>query len=116
MAKDKNLALDRKEKKKWAMKASYFSFAPPPGWVQGDWLPSRVTKKEVRDLAADGFVLEAGWRLPDASKVEPAPNPDERVLLTAHIDRGFSMSPHPFFRAFLNYFGAQLHHLAPNVP
>lgn len=84
-------------------------------WYQGDWLPSRVTEKEERDLVAGGFVPEMKWRLPDASKVKPAPNPDERLLLTSHIDRGFSMPPHPFFRAFLNYFGMQLRHLPPSA-
>jgi hypothetical protein len=48
-------------------------------------------------------------------EVEPEPRDGERVLLLTHIERGFSMPPHPFFRAFLNYFGAQLHHLPPNA-
>lgn len=25
------------------------------------------------------------------------------------------MSPHPFFRGFLSYYGAQLHHIPPNA-
>ena len=37
------------------------------------------------------------------------------VLLATHVDRGFSLPPHPFFRGFLNFFGAQLHHFTPNT-
>lgn len=40
---------------------------------------------------------------------------DERVLLVTHLERGFSLPPHPFFHAFLDFFGAQLHHLPPNA-
>jgi hypothetical protein len=31
------------------------------------------------------------------------------------VERGFSLPPHPFFRGFLNFFGAQLHHFPPNA-
>ena len=31
------------------------------------------------------------------------------------VDRRFSVPPHPFFRGFLNFFGAQLHHFTPNT-
>ena len=34
--------------------------------------------------------------------------------LATHVDRGFSLPPHLFFRGFLNFFGAQLHHFTPN--
>lgn len=67
------------------------------------------------ELIADGLIPEKGWRLPEAEDVEPIPEPDERVLLITHVHRGFSIPPCPFFYNFLNYFGAQLHHLPPNA-
>ena len=36
------------------------------------------------------------------------------MLLATHVDRGFSLPPSIFFRGFLNFFGAQLHHFTPN--
>lgn len=102
----------------WAKKTrkgSTVSAGPPPGWVQGDWLPSRVSKEQVLELVDDRLIPQHGWRLPKADEVEPAPHQDERVLLITHLRRGFSMPPHPFFRGFLNYFRAQLHHIPPNA-
>lgn len=115
MVKDKTLEMEKKEKIKRAGKGSTASFQPPTGWIQEDWLPSKVTEKEVHNLATDGLIPEKGWRLPGLDELEPAPTPEERVLLISHIDRGLSMPPHPFFRSFLSYFGAQLHHIPPNA-
>ena len=47
--------------------------------------------------------------------MSPQPQPGECVLLATHVDHGFSLPPHPFFRGFLNFFGAQLHHFSPNT-
>ena len=47
-------------------------------------------------------------------ETEPHPREGECVLLATHVDRGFSLPPHPFFQGFLNFFGAQLHHFNPN--
>lgn len=84
MVQDKTLALEKKEKKKRAKKGSSASYAPPTGWIQGDWLSSRVSEKAVRDLVANSLIPEDGWRLPDADELEPAPHPDEWVLLISH--------------------------------
>ena len=85
----------------------------PPGWMQGDFLPSSLKARDVEDLVVDGLVAADSWRLP-GNEAEPQPREGERVLLTSHLERGFSLPPHPFFRNFLNYFGAQLHHFPPN--
>lgn len=111
MAKESTAKLERQKKKAGSTSSS----GPPPGWVTGDWLPSRVTEGQMMDLVAEGLVAEGSWRLPESGEIEPAPRQDERVLLVTHIRRGFSMPPHPFLRGFLSYFGAQLHHLPPNA-
>ncbi|KAI5000447.1 hypothetical protein ZWY2020_005036 [Hordeum vulgare] len=87
--------------------------AVPPGWIQGDFLPSTVTKEGVLDLVENGMVADNSWKL-RGDELEPAPREGERVLLLTHVERGFSLPPHPFFRGFLFYFGIQLHHLSPN--
>ena len=88
--------------------------AVPPGWMQGDFLPSTLKAQDVEDLVDDGLIARDSWRLP-GDEAEPQPCEGERVLLTTHLERGFSLPPHPFFRNFLNFFGAQLHHFPPNT-
>lgn len=105
MGRDKTLALEKKEKKMRTRKGAFASSGPPSDWMQRDWLPSRVTEKEARYLVANGLVPGHGWRVLGNDELEHAPNRDERVLLISHINRGFFMSPHPFFYGFLSYFG-----------
>lgn len=57
------------EKQKKARKGSTSSSAPPPRWIQGDWLPSKVTEQQVLELIADGLISKWGWRLPEAGDV-----------------------------------------------
>ena len=68
----------------------------PPGWIQGDWIRSTVVKGDLENLAQDGLIAHGSWRLP-GNKSEPQPQDGECVLLATHIDRGFSLPPHPFF-------------------
>lgn len=97
-----------------AKKPSGARFTAPPGWIQGDFLPSTVMAGDVENLVADGLMAEGSWRLSEG-EIEPEPRGGERVLLLPHVERGFSMPPHPFFRGFLNFSGAQLHHFPPNA-
>ncbi|KAM0900838.1 hypothetical protein ACQ4PT_020367 [Festuca glaucescens] len=53
-------------------------------------------------------------RLP-ASEIEPVLNPGEYVVFVAHFDRGFGLPVSKFFRAFLEFFGLQPHHLPANA-
>jgi hypothetical protein len=62
-------------------------------------------ERDLEDLVTGGLIAEGSWRLP-GKEAEPEPHEDERVLLTTHVERGFSLPPHPFFRGFLNVFGA----------
>jgi hypothetical protein len=48
-------------------------------------------------------------------EVEPQPEPGERVVFGAHLDRGLGLPASPFFRQFLDHFGLQPHHLPANA-
>ena len=85
----------------------------PPGWIQGNWIRSTITQADLDDLADGGLIPHGSGRLPGRES-EPQPQEGECVLLATHVDRGFSLPPHPFFQGFLNFFGAQLHHFTPN--
>jgi hypothetical protein len=75
---------------------------------------SSVTAEDLEGLTSDGLLVAGSWRLPEG-EFEPASRPGERILLLTHVERGFSLPPHPFFRGFLNFFGAQIHHFPPNT-
>ena len=45
----------------------------------------------------------------------PVPEPGERVVFLAHFERGFGLPASDFFRAFLDFFGLQPHHLPANA-
>src|SRR3954468_2689376 len=119
MVKDKTSALERAKKaaqakgRKSARGGSSSRTALPRGWIQGDWMPSVLRQEDLDDMVEGGVILPGAARLP-GREVEPQPHDDECVLLATHIDRRFSLPPHPFFRLLLNFFGAQLHHFTPN--
>ncbi|KAK1677430.1 hypothetical protein QYE76_038278 [Lolium multiflorum] len=48
-------------------------------------------------------------------ETEPAPEPGERVVFGAHLDRGLGLPASTFFRQFLDNFGLQPHHLPANA-
>ena len=80
----------------------------------GEWLPSIVTVDNIRLYQDEGLIPRHGCRLTGPGEVEPHPREDERVLLLSHVDRGFSLPPHPFLLDFLAFTGSQLHHIVPN--
>ena len=86
----------------------------PPGWIQGDWICSTISQDDLDDLVEGGLIPHKLARLP-RNETEPQTREGECVLLATHVDRGFSLPPHPFFRGFLNFFGAQFHHFTPNT-
>ncbi|KAK1613019.1 hypothetical protein QYE76_036692 [Lolium multiflorum] len=48
-------------------------------------------------------------------ETEPEPQPGERVVFGAHLDRGLGLPASNFFRQFLDNFGLQPHHLPANA-
>lgn len=86
--------------------------ALPWVWIQGDWMPSAIRQDDIDDLVEGGLIPHGSARLL-GNEIEPQPLEGECVLIATHVDRGFSLPPHPFFRSFLNFYGAQLHHFTP---
>src|SRR4051812_32585217 len=80
----------------------------------GEWLPSIVTMEMLQGYQDPGMVPRHGRRLPPPGEEEPFPQENECVLLLSHVDRGFSLPPHPFLLDFLAFTRSQLHHLVPN--
>ena len=58
-------------------------------------------------MAADGVI-------PPPSETAPTPIKDERVLLSSHVARGFSLPPSAFLIEILDHYGLQLHNITPN--
>lgn len=120
MVKEKKAALERAKKATAKAKGRATSRGGsssrsrlPQGWIQGDWIRSTITQKDLDELANEGLIEHGAARLP-RTEWQPQPQEGEYVLLATHVDRGFSLPPHLFFRGFLNFFGAQLHHFTPN--
>ena len=73
----------------------------PRGWIQGDWIRSTIRQDDIDDLVEGGLIAHESVRLPEG-ETKPQPQEGECILLTTHLDRGFSLPPHPFFWSFLN--------------
>ena len=118
MVKDKTAVLERAKKATGAAKGKKPSRGSssrsglPPGWIQGDWIRSSIRQEDLTELDESRLIAAGAARLPKG-EMGPQPRPGECVLLATHVDRGFSLPPHPFFREFLNFFGAQLHDTSP---
>ncbi|XBI87860.1 hypothetical protein VPH35_025886 [Triticum aestivum] len=120
MVKEKTAALERAKKATARAKGRATSRGGssslaglPQCWIQGGWIRSTIRQKDLDNLANEGLIPHGSARLP-GKEWQPQPQEGECVLLATHVDRGFSLPPHPFFRGFLNFFGAQLHHFTPN--
>ena len=96
MVKDKTAALERANKTKEVVKGKK---------QQGDWIRSLIWQADLDELAESGLIAKGAARLPEG-EMSPQPRPGECVLLATHVDRGFSLPLHPFFRGFLNFFRA----------
>ena len=107
MAKEKTAALERAKKatakakgKRTRRGESSSRSGLPPGWIQGDWIRSTIHQEDLDDLADGGLIPHGSARLP-GKESEPQPREGERVVLATHVDRGFSLPPHPFFRGLM---------------
>ena len=57
----------------------------PQGWIQGDWIRSTITQKDLDDLANEGLIKHGAARLP-GTECQPQPQEGECVLLATHVD------------------------------
>ncbi|KAE8775487.1 hypothetical protein D1007_51995 [Hordeum vulgare] len=94
-------------KKSSAQKASF----------QGAWLGSDVDEGHIEALRHHRLLPPASQvlvRLP-SSETAPAPAAGEVVVFVEHFYRGFGLRASSFFAEWLQSFGVQPHHLAPNA-
>ena len=94
MVKEKTAALERAKKATAAAKVkgrvtsrggSSSRSRLPQGWIQGDWIRSTITQKDLDDLADEGLIAHGAARLP-GMEWQPQPQEGECVLLATHVD------------------------------
>ena len=82
--------------------------------IRGGWEGSDVVQDDLDWLRRTRRVpAPIICRIP-GEEVEPAPQEGERVVFVAHFERGFALPTSRFFRAFLDKFELQPHHLPAN--
>ncbi|KAK1609321.1 hypothetical protein QYE76_032994 [Lolium multiflorum] len=85
--------------------------AQPSGSWKGSYMREDDIARLVRLRRIPAGVI---MRAPGA-EMEPQPEPGERVVFGAHLDRGLGLPASNFFHRFLDYFGLQPHHLPANA-
>ena len=94
------------------------SAATPPAVHSGTWDGSEVHDDHIdflrmtRRLPGKDFVRV---RLAPKKEISPVPEEGERVVFRSHCLHGLGLSASGFFRAFLEFYGLQPHHLTPNT-
>lgn len=81
----------------------------------GSWEGSSVTDDDIARLVRLRRIPPQVQARAPGDEMAPQPEPGERVVFTAHFERGFGLPASAFFRAFLDYFGLQPHHLPANA-
>ncbi|KAK1686252.1 hypothetical protein QYE76_047100 [Lolium multiflorum] len=75
---------------------------------------SDVTQAEIDWLYRSRRIPEEVWcRIPGEER-QPKPQPGERVVFSAHFERGLGLPASDFFRSFLDFYELQPHHLPGN--
>ncbi|KAK1642870.1 hypothetical protein QYE76_060675 [Lolium multiflorum] len=95
----------------WTSSSSSSSMAQPSGSWKGSYMQEDDIARLVRLRRIPAGVIT---RAPGA-EMEPKPEPGERVVFGAHLDRGLGLPASNFFRRFLDFFGLQPHHLPANA-
>ncbi|KAK1601446.1 hypothetical protein QYE76_048235 [Lolium multiflorum] len=95
----------------WSSSSSSSSMASPSGSWRGSYMREDDIERLVRLRRIPRSVIT---RAP-GEELEPTPEPDERVVFGAHLDRGLGLPASTFFRRFLDHFGLQPHHLPANA-
>ncbi|KAK1693965.1 hypothetical protein QYE76_010662 [Lolium multiflorum] len=95
----------------WSSSSSSSSMAS----ASGSWRGSLMHDDDIERLVRLRRIpREVVTRAP-GEEVEPKPEPGERVVFGAHLDRGLGLPASAFFRRFLDFFGLQPHHLPANA-
>ncbi|KAK1630623.1 hypothetical protein QYE76_004938 [Lolium multiflorum] len=95
----------------WSSSSSSSTMASASGSWRGSYMHDDDIERLVRLRRIPREVIT---RTP-GEEVEPKPEPGERVVFGAHLDRGLGLPALAFFRRFLDFFGLQPHHLPANA-
>ncbi|KAK1649216.1 hypothetical protein QYE76_067021 [Lolium multiflorum] len=95
----------------WSSSSSSSTMASASGSWRGSYMHDDDIERLVRLRRIPREVIT---RAP-GEEVEPKPEPGERVVFGAHLDRGLGLPASRFFRRFLDFFGLQPHHLPANA-
>ncbi|KAK1682277.1 hypothetical protein QYE76_043125 [Lolium multiflorum] len=95
----------------WSSSSSSSTMASASGSWRGSYMRDDDIERLVRLRRIPREVIT---RAP-GEEVEPKPEPGERVVFGAHLDRGLGLPASRFFRRFLDFFGLQPHHLPANA-
>ncbi|KAK1682400.1 hypothetical protein QYE76_043248 [Lolium multiflorum] len=95
----------------WSSSSSSSTMASASGSWRGSYMHDDDIERLVRLRRIPREVIT---RTP-GEEVEPKPEPGERVVFGAHLDRGLGLPASAFFRRFLDFFGLQPHHLPANA-
>ena len=79
---------------------------------KGQWWPCEVKDSDLRELQEEGMISPHWSFMKDS--VIPKPDPDERVLTKAWVERGLSLPCSEFFLSVLTTYGLQPHNICPN--
>ncbi len=83
--------------------------------TRGAWKGSDVKQPEIDWLYRSRRIPEQVLCRIPRGEVEPAPEPGEYVVFSAHFERGFGLPASDFFREFLDFYKLQPHHLPGNA-
>jgi hypothetical protein len=79
---------------------------------KGQWWPCKVKDSDLQELQEEGMI-SPNWSIMKESS-SPKPNPDERILTRAWVERGLSLPCSEFFLFVLSTYGLQPHNICPN--
>ncbi|KAK1664446.1 hypothetical protein QYE76_052605 [Lolium multiflorum] len=83
--------------------------------ASGSWRGSYMHDDDIERLVRLRRIPREVITRAPGEEVEPKPEPGERVVFGAHLDRGLGLPASRFFRRFLEFFGLQPHHLPANA-
>ncbi|KAM0877096.1 hypothetical protein ACQ4PT_035743 [Festuca glaucescens] len=83
--------------------------------ASGSWEGANTTLADIQRLCRTHRIPEGVATRPLGDEIAPVVDPGERIVFVAHFDRGFGLLASTFFRAFLEFFGLQPHHLPANA-
>jgi hypothetical protein len=84
-------------------------------YTRGSWRGSDVSQAEIDWLYRSRRIPEEVFCRIPSNEREPAPNPGEVVVFTAHLWHGLGLPASDFFRRFLDFYRLQPHHLPGNA-